>query len=77
MQKEGEQARGLASVAVKLGPVKLALFYSTPYGSFTNYVENKVSWWYNVHTGNVNGIKANVREKLLFSRTDFLPWEIF
>ena len=46
MQKEGEQARGLASVAVKLGPVKLALFYSTPYGSLTNYVDNKVGWWY-------------------------------
>ena len=46
MQKEGEQARGMASVAVKLGPVKLALFYSTPYGSFKNYVDNKVGWWY-------------------------------
>jgi hypothetical protein len=22
-------------------------------------------------------LKANVREKVLFSRTDFLPWEIF
>ena len=46
VQKEGEQARGLASVAVKLGPVKLALFYSTPYGSLTNYVDNKVGRWY-------------------------------